>query len=40
MVPFQITDPSRTKVDRFVYVYLISVNDNKICLIDSGVASS
>ncbi|VVB62820.1 Metallo-beta-lactamase fold-containing protein [uncultured archaeon] len=37
-VPFQITDKSGLKVPRFVYVYLIY--GEKICLIDSGVASS
>jgi hydroxyacylglutathione hydrolase len=37
-VPFQITDKSGMKVPRFVYVYLIY--GEKICLIDSGVASS
>ncbi len=37
-IPFEITDPSGGKVPRFVYVYLIY--DQKICLIDSGVASS
>jgi len=37
-VPFQITDRSGQKVQRFVYVYLIY--GEKICLIDSGVASS
>ena len=37
-VPFQITDRSGHKVQRFVYVYLIY--GEKICLIDSGVASS
>jgi hydroxyacylglutathione hydrolase len=37
-IPFQITDPSGRKVPRFVYVYLIY--GKKICLIDSGVASS
>jgi len=37
-IPFQITDPSGQKVPRFVYVYLIY--GKRICLIDSGVASS
>lgn len=37
-IPFQITDPSGGKVPRFVYVYLIY--GKRICLIDSGVASS
>lgn len=37
-VPFQITDRSGLKIKRFVYVYLI--HGDKICLIDSGVASS
>ena len=37
-IPFQITDPSGQKVPRFVYVYLIY--GQRICLIDSGVASS
>lgn len=37
-IPFQITDPSGQKIDRFVYAYLIY--GRKICLIDSGVASS
>lgn len=37
-VPFQITDKSGMKIPRFVYVYL--VYGEKICLIDSGVASS
>lgn len=37
-VPFQITDKSGTKIPRFVYVYLIY--GEKICIIDSGVASS
>jgi glyoxylase-like metal-dependent hydrolase (beta-lactamase superfamily II) len=37
-VTFQITDKSGLKVPRFVYVYLIY--GEKICLIDSGVASS
>ena len=37
-VPFQITDKSGLKVPRFVYVYLIY--GEKICLIDSSVASS
>jgi len=37
-VPFQITDRSGHKVQRFVYVYLIY--GKKICLIDSGVAPS
>lgn len=37
-VPFQITDRSGHKVSRFVYVYLI--HGEKMCLIDSAVASS
>jgi len=37
-IPFQITDPSGHKIPRFVYVFLIS--GERICLIDSGVASS
>ena len=37
-IPFQITDPSGQKIDRFVYAYLIY--GQKIYLIDSGVASS
>ena len=37
-IQFQITDPSGQKIDRFVYAYLIY--GRKICLIDSGVASS
>ncbi len=37
-IPFQVTDPSRMKIPRFVYIYLI--HGRKICLIDSGVASS
>ena len=37
-IPFQITDPSGQKIDRFVYAYLIC--GQKIYLIDSGVASS
>jgi len=37
-VPFQITDRSGQKVQRFVYVYLIY--GEKSCLIDSGIASS
>jgi len=37
-VPFQITDRSGLKVPRFVYAYLIQ--GEKMCLIDSGVASS
>lgn len=37
-VPFQITDKSGMKIPRFVYVYLIY--GEKICIIDSGVASS
>jgi len=37
-IPFQITDPSGKRIDRFVYVFLIY--GKKICLIDSGVAGS
>ena len=37
-IPFQITDPSGQKIDRFVYSYLIC--GQKIYLIDSGVACS
>lgn len=37
-VPFQIIDRSGLKIPRFVYVHLIY--GEKICLIDSGVASS
>jgi hydroxyacylglutathione hydrolase len=37
-IPFQVTDPSGLKIPRFVYIYLI--HGRKICLIDSGVASS
>ena len=37
-IPFQITDPSGQKIDRFVYAYLIY--GQKIYLIDSGVAGS
>jgi hydroxyacylglutathione hydrolase len=37
-IPFQITDSSGQKVQRFVYVFLIY--GEKICLIDCGVASS
>jgi glyoxylase-like metal-dependent hydrolase (beta-lactamase superfamily II) len=37
-IPFQITDPSGQKIERFVYAYLIY--GQKIYLIDSGVASS
>jgi len=37
-VPFQVTEPSGLKIPRFVYIYLIY--GRKICLIDSGVASS
>ncbi len=36
-IPFQITEPSGRKIERFVYVYLIY--GKNICLIDSGVAS-
>jgi len=37
-IPFQVTEPSGLKIPRFVYIYLIY--GRKICLIDSGVASS
>lgn len=37
-IPFQVTDPLGGKINRFVYVYLIY--GERICLIDSGVASS
>jgi len=37
-IPFQITDPSGKRIDRFVYVFLIY--GKNICLIDSGVAGS
>ncbi len=37
-IPFQVTNPSGLKIPRFVYIYLI--HGRKICLIDSGVASS
>lgn len=37
-IPFHLTDPTGRRIDRFVYVYLIY--GKKICLIDSGVASS
>ncbi|MDB4444181.1 MBL fold metallo-hydrolase [bacterium] len=37
-IPFQLTISPEIKVDRFVYAYLIY--GKKICLIDSGVASS
>jgi glyoxylase-like metal-dependent hydrolase (beta-lactamase superfamily II) len=37
-IPFQVTDTSGLKISRFVYIYLIY--SRKICLIDSGVASS
>lgn len=37
-IPFHLIDPTGRRIDRFVYVYLIY--GKKICLIDSGVASS
>ena len=37
-IPFSLPDPSGGKIPRFVYVYLIY--GEKICLVDSGVASS
>ncbi len=37
-IPFQLTDTFGQKISRFVYIYLIY--GKKICLIDSGVASS
>ncbi len=37
-IPFQLTDASGQKISRFVYIYLIF--GQKVCLIDSGVASS
>jgi glyoxylase-like metal-dependent hydrolase (beta-lactamase superfamily II) len=37
-IPFQLTTPAGTRIDRFVYVYLIY--GETICLIDSGVAGS
>lgn len=37
-IPFHLIDPSGKRIDRFVYVHLIY--GKKICLIDSGVASS
>ncbi len=37
-IPFEVTGPSGQKLPRFVYVYLIC--GERICLIDSGVASS
>lgn len=37
-IPFQITDPSGRRIDRFVYAFLIY--GEEICLIDSGVAGS
>ena len=37
-IPFQVTDPSGLKIPRFVYIYLLY--GIKVCLIDSGVASS
>ena len=37
-IPFYATTPSRTVLERFVYVYLIS--GTEVCLIDTGVASS
>jgi glyoxylase-like metal-dependent hydrolase (beta-lactamase superfamily II) len=37
-IPFQITDPSGKRIDRFVYAFLIY--GKRICLIDSGVAGS
>ncbi|MDD1751125.1 MAG: MBL fold metallo-hydrolase [Methanothrix sp.] len=37
-IPFQIADPSGQKIPRFVYAFLIY--GERICLIDSGVASS
>ncbi len=37
-IPFQVTEPSGRKIPRFVYIFLIY--GRKICLIDSGVASS
>ena len=38
-VPFYITVPPATIIERFVYVYLI-YGTNGVCLIDTGVASS
>ena len=38
-VPFYITIPPATIIERFVYVYLI-YGTNGVCLIDTGVASS
>ncbi|MGC9444192.1 MAG: MBL fold metallo-hydrolase [Candidatus Methanospirareceae archaeon] len=37
-IPFQLTAPAGTRIDRFVYMYL--VYGDTICLIDSGVAGS
>ena len=37
-IPFQTTNKSGLRIDRFVYVYLIY--GKKICLIDSGIANS
>jgi hydroxyacylglutathione hydrolase len=37
-IPFYVTTPSGTPIQRFVYVYLIS--GMEVCLIDTGVASS
>lgn len=37
-IPFQITDPSGLKIQRFVYIFLIC--SRKICVIDSGVANA
>ena len=37
-IPFQLTTPAGTRIDRFVYVYLMY--GDTICLIDSGVAGS
>jgi hydroxyacylglutathione hydrolase len=37
-IPFQLTSPAGTRIDRFVHVYLIY--GDTICLVDSGVAGS
>ncbi|MFX0198697.1 MAG: MBL fold metallo-hydrolase [Candidatus Hodarchaeota archaeon] len=37
-IPFQVTSPLGVSVERFVYVYL--VHGKRVCLIDTGVASS